>query len=78
MPIDYNTLSIISTVAVFFAGGGFWLRGQFASIKEAVKSEIAAHETRDHNQFEAIRTRIAVIETKAEINRHDIIAGNQI
>jgi len=83
MPIDWNTITICATIAACSCGGGFaasrFLSNEFAGlktdmrdIKDALTTRITDHELADQRQFEAIRNRVAIVETKAEINRHDI------
>lgn len=80
MPIDWNTVSILATIAAFFGGGGFvasqWFRKEFDGLKSDLREIINDHEIANQKQFEKIRERLIVIETKAEINRHDIQQRN--
>lgn len=83
MPIDWNTITICLTIAASFGSGGF-LASRFISkeindiktiiidIKDVLSEKITAHDFADQKQFEAIRNRIAIVETKTEINRHNI------
>ena len=80
MPIDWNMLTIIGTIAAFSCGGGFiasrYLDTKFTNLKENLRDLISGHEIANQTQFEKIRERLIVIETKSKINRHDIQRRN--
>ena len=66
--LNWNTLSIIVSVAIFFGGAGFWLAGMFRKLEKGfyrqiemtggkIIQRIEDHERVDDLRFEKVWTR---------------------
>ena len=66
--LDWNTLTIIASVAVCFGGGGFWLAGMFRKLEKGFYRQIEMtggkiiarmedHERADDLRFEKVWTK---------------------
>jgi hypothetical protein len=51
MPLDFQTLSIITTIIVAASGSGWWLSGRFRSLEKTLGDKFDKHEKEDLRIF---------------------------
>lgn len=66
MPLEFNTLSIMATIAMTAAGGGWWLRSWLSQEFSAVKDMFREHEVADTARFTALELRLLKVEVLSD------------
>lgn len=66
MPIDWNTLTIMGTIAGTAFLGGMWLSKKFDDISNSFRVALAEHEKADNQRFESIGFRLLKVELEID------------
>jgi len=64
-PGDWNTLTIMGTIAATASGGGIWLTSQFRRIEKTIYREMDKHRREDDARFHDQGVRLQRVELKA-------------
>lgn len=60
--LDWNTVTIMSTIFVVGATSALWLASQFSGIRKIIYSEMAKHSKEDDKRFREIGLQIQRVE----------------